>query len=350
MDIFSKEFFDESKNFIATIYTLINKNGSSVKITNFGATILEINVPDKLGDFNNVVAGFNKISKYTENVCYFGATVGRCANRISNGHFAINNVDYYPNVNNGANSLHGGKVGFDKKLFTMVPNDEKLVLHYLSENGEESYPGNLDVNVVFSFDDDNCLTIEYFAKSDKDTLVNLTNHSYFNLTGFKDTIEKSKLYINADYYTPLNQNFVPTGEILAVKGTAFDFKTPKVIATDLYGADPQILLAGGYDHNYVLNNKGDINVPVAAIKDMVSGRCMEVYTTMPGMQLYTGNALDGTLVNANGTVFKKNSAVCFETQHFPNAINTPNFPSPILKKDEVYNHITKYRFSVNNNT
>ena len=315
------------------VYTLANKNGVEVSITNFGGAITSIKAPDRNGVFADVVLGYDTLDDYVKNPRYFGALIGRYANRIAGGKFSLNGVDYQLAQNNGANHLHGGNKGFDKRVWNAAETESGLILEYFSKDGEENYPGDLDVAVSYSLNDQNELRIEYQANTDKDTIINLTNHSYFNLAGH-GTILDHELTLNADSFTPVSDDLIPTGEISAVEGTSMDFRTARTIAT------------GGYDHNFVLKDwkRGSIR-SVARLREPVSGRVMEVLTTQPGIQFYSGNFLDGSLIGKGGVAYEKYAALCLETQHYPDSPNHPNFPTTVLRPGETYNEITVYKFT-----
>ncbi len=326
------------------LYTLTNKNGAQVKISNYGGTITSWVTPDSKGNKSSIVLGFNELKGYLAHPPYFGATIGRYGNRIAKGRFTLNGKTYKLAVNNNANALHGGLKGFDKVVWDAAPladNTPALTLNYLSKDGEEGYPGNLKVSVKFSLSDDDELKLEYNAETDKATPVNLTNHSYFNLTGdVSNTILNHVLMIDADKYTPVDTGLIPTGELKPVKGTPFDFTTPHKIGERI-GQVP-----GGYDHNFVLNKKGTDLDKVAEVTDSISGRKMEVYTTQPGLQFYSGNFLDGSIKTDDGKPIQQHAALCLETQHFPDSPNQPSFPSTILKPGEKYHTVTMYKVSV----
>ncbi len=330
------------------VYTLSNSKGMSAKITNFGGTVLTLMVPDKNGKLDDVVMGFNDISNYMEKGPYFGSIIGRVANRIENSSFELNGKIFNLAKNEGNNHLHGGNTGFDKVVWegkiAERENVECLELMYKSNDGEENYPGNLGVKVTYSITEDNALRIDYYAVSDKDTVVNLTNHSYFNLSGHAHgDILKHELIINADSFTPTDDQCLTTGEIRKVQGTPMDFTVRKAIGTRISSNCRQIEYGNGYDHNFVLNNTG-LDVKAAELYDPESGRIMEVYTTKPGIQLYTGNSLNGTEIGKGGVTYKRRGALCLETQYFPNSLKHPNFPSPVLKAGQIYNHTTIYKF------
>lgn len=327
-----------------SLYTLTNAKGREVTITNYGGTVTSFVTPDKNGKKTSIIIGFDSLQPYLQKPPYFGALVGRYGNRIGDAKFTLDGKTYQLAANNGKNHLHGGLKGFDKVVWdASIINDNvpSLTLKYLSKDGEEGYPGNLNVTVKYTFTDDDGLKIEYSAETDKATPVNLTNHSYFNLTGdVSNTILDHTLMIDADQYTPVDTTLIPTGEIKSVKGTPFDFTSAKKIGR---GMD---LVKGGYDHNWVLNKKDSLQ-KVAELSDSVSGRTMEVYTTQPGLQFYTGNFLDGTFTNRGGAPIKLHTALCLETQHFPDSPNKPNFPSTILKPGEKYHSVTIYKVKLN---
>ncbi len=325
------------------LYTLTNGKGVEVKITNYGGTVTSWMTPDKQGNKSNIVIGFDSLCGYLAKPPYFGATIGRYGNRIGNASFKIDTTTYVLNANDGKNHLHGGPKGFDKVVWDSSPADSgsALTLTYLSKDGEEGYPGNLQVTVKFTLTDDNELLIEYDATTDKPTPVNLTNHSYFNLTGdVVNTILSHRLQVNADRYTPVDKTLIPTGELKPVTGTPFDFLQPHAIGERIAAVD------GGYDHNFILNRKGSELELVATLADSISGRSLEVYTTEPGLQFYSGNFLNGTIKNRDGKAIQQHAALCLETQHFPDSPNKPAFPSTLLKPGEKYHTATKYKVNV----
>jgi aldose 1-epimerase len=324
-------------------YTLTNAGGMQVSILNYGGTVTNLMVPDKDKQMGDVVLGFDSLQGYRQTGNpYFGCLVGRYANRINQGKFSLDGVTYQLAQNNNGNALHGGLKGFDKVVWTVArKTDSSLHLSYTSKDGEEGYPGNLTAIVVYTLQADNSLKIEYSASTDKATPINLTNHCYFNLSAGKDsTILNHHLTINADKYTEVNGQLIPTGKLPDVKGTPMDFTTSKQIGKEIAAVE------GGYDHNWVLNRSGNSLAQVASLHDPLSGRLMEVFTTEPGVQFYTGNFLDGTLHGKNGQVYRKHAALCLETQHFPDSPNQPSFPSAILKPGETYSHTTVFKFSV----
>lgn len=326
------------------LYTLTNSKGNQVQISNYGGTITHWTAPDKAGNKSSIVLGFDSLSGYLAHPPYFGALVGRYGNRIGNAQFTLDGKAYKLAANNGKNSLHGGLKGFDKQVWdASTENDSTpvLTLKYVSKDGEEGFPGNLNVTVQYSLSDEDELKIEYSAETDKATPINLTNHSYFNLTGdVSNTILNHMLQINADNYTPVDTSLITTGEIKSVKGTPFDFTTPMKIGARI----DQV--KGGYDHNFVLNSKDGSLKQAAILTDSISGRQLEVFTTEPGLQFYTGNFLDGTLKNHDGKPINQHAALCMETQHFPDSPNKPGFPSAILKPGAKYHTVTVYKLSV----
>ena len=324
-------------------YTLSNSKGMVVKIMNYGGTITDIMVPDKSGTAGDVILGYDSLSGYTQKGNpYLGALVGRYGNRIANAKFSLDGKTYTLAANNDGNSLHGGNKGFDKVVWNAVQKDNNsLELTYDSKDGEEGYPGNLHAKVVYTVSGDNELKIEYTATTDKPTPVNLTNHTYFNLSGGKSpTIEDHEVMLNAAKYTIVNDKLIPTGALPDVKGTPMDFTTPKKIGKDL------AKVKGGFDHNFVLNKSGSSLTQAATVYDPSSGRYMEMFTTEPGVQFYSGNFLDGTLKGArSGSSLVQHAGMCLEAQHFPDSPNQPSFPSTILKPGETYHQTTVYKFS-----
>jgi aldose 1-epimerase len=327
------------------LYSLTNKNGETVTITNYGGIVTSWVTPDKHGNKSSVIIGMDSLSEYLKKPPYFGALIGRYGNRIGDAKFTLDGKTYQLAANNGKNSLHGGNKGFDKVVWDATPGTDStkpsLTLSYLSKDGEEGYPGNLKVTVVYTLTDDDALNIDYSAETDKATPVNLTNHSYFNLTGSTaNTILNHTLMIDADHYTPVDTSLIPTGKIEPVKGTPFDFTKPEAIGARIDS------VKGGYDHNFVLNRKDSSLQLVAVLSDTLSGRKLEVYTTEPGLQFYSGNFLDGKFSSHDGKPVNFRTALCLETQHFPDSPNKPNFPSTILKPGQKYHSETKYKISV----
>jgi aldose 1-epimerase len=343
MGITSRWFRNTPEGKEIRIFKLTNKAGWSADIATVGGAIVSLHVPDRDGRLDDVTLGYDSIDEYLQPGPFFGAIIGRHANRIENATFQLNGLEYKLAKNNGQNHLHGGPQGFDKKVWNAEVIGDTLQMSYRSVDGEEGYPGNLDVKVIYTFKDDGALVIDYEAVSDRDTVVNLTNHSYFNLAGHDSgDITKHELMIDADRFTPVNDECIPTGEIRDVRGTPMDFTHLKPIGMGLLREDEQIANGGGYDHNWVLNVCGTKAVEVY---EPVSGRVMEVYTTMPGVQFYSGNFLDGSNVGKGGAVYGKRAGLCLETQYFPNALKHPHFPSPILRVGETYNHTTSFKFS-----
>ena len=343
------DFFKNIKGKETTIYVLKNRNGLISEITNYGARIVSLWVPDNNGNFDDIVLGFDNIDDYINaKEKYFGATIGRYGNRIKEGKFLINDKEYYLEKNNGLNHLHGGNMGFSDVVWNAKQIDNQtLELNYFSKNMEEGYPGNLNVKIIYHLNNKDELKIEYFAKTDESTHVNLTHHSFFNLLGAgNETINEHLLYINANSFTPVDETLIPTGNIELVANTPFDFSVPTKIGKRINQEDNQLNYGKGYDHNYVLNNSQSEEIIAAKVYEKISGRTLEVYTNEPGMQFYAGNFLSGT-IGKHGKSYKKRSAFCLETQHFPNSPNQKNFPSTILKPNEEYYSICIYKFSVN---
>ncbi|PYU15071.1 MAG: galactose-1-epimerase [Acidobacteria bacterium] len=335
------------------LYTLTNKNGAEAAITTYGGSVVWLKVPDRDGKLGDVVLGFDSVDGYVSNTSYLGALIGRYGNRIGHAEFKLDGKTYTLAKNNGENTLHGGTKGFNKAVWTAKEIESKdgqaLELSYLSKDGEEGFPGNLHVRVIYTLEDSNALKIEYFATTDKDTVVNLTNHSYFNLAGpgsGSGDILGHILMIEADKFTPVDSGLIPTGELRDVAGTPFDFRKPTPIGARIDSDDEQIKLGGGYDHNFVLRRKAGEAISLAArVVEPKTGRVMEVWTTQPGVQFYTGNFLDGSLHGKGGISYTKRSAFCLETQHFPDSPNKPKFPSTELKPGEHYHTTTIYKFS-----
>jgi aldose 1-epimerase len=334
---------------VGDLYTLKNANGMEVGITNYGGRVVSILVPDRNGKMADVVVGFDNLDGYLGTNPYFGALIGRYGNRIAKAQFKLDGVVYKLAANNGPNALHGGLKGFDKVFWTVRESSENppaLELTYVSKDGEEGYPGTLTVKVVYTLEADNALSIDYHATTDKDTVLNLTNHSYFNLAGQgSGDILKQVMLLNADKFTPVDATLIPTGELKSVEGTPFDFRKPTVIGARINDDNQQLKIAGGYDHDFVLNRKGPGLSLAARAYDPESGRELEVMTTQPGIQFYTGNFLDGTIHGKGGKVVTRRSAFCLETQHFPDSPNQPKFPSSELKPGETYQQTTIYKFS-----
>lgn len=327
-------------------FELRNRNGMSARIMTYGAILTELQVPDRNGKFTNVVQGFDNLRAYLAGHPHFGAVCGRVANRIAKARFTLDGQEYLLANNNGPNHLHGGLIGFDKVLWKAKPlkiddREVSVVFSYISRDGEEGYPGNLDVRVTYTLTDKNELRIDYSATTDKATPVNVTNHSYFNLAGNGDVLGH-EMFITADRYTPVDDELIPTGEIAPVKGTPLDFTKPEMIGARIEQLKPK---PGGYDHNFVLNDEGKSLALAARVREPKSGRVMEVLTTEPGIQLYTGNFLQGQVRGLNGEPSLQHSGFCLETQHFPDSVNRPNFPSTILRTGKIYKSTTVFKFS-----
>lgn len=330
------------------LYNLKNTNGAIVQITNYGGKIVSIIVPDRDGNFDDIVTGYDNIDGYINGDNSFGATIGRYGNRIANGKFELDGVEYTLAKNNGKNHLHGGLKNFSNTVWDVQENetnDQKLTLHYVSKDGEEGYPGNLEVRVVFSLTNENELIIDYYATTDKTTIVNLTNHSYFNLAGGDfEAIYNHELQISATQFVPAAKDLIPLGELWDVANTPMDFNSPSPIGKRINEEYEQLKHGGGYDHNYVLNNEKGELIKYAEVYEQKSGRLMECLTTEPGVQLYTANHFNGSQVGKNGIKYNKQSAFCLETQHYPDSPNQPQFPSTVLTPDEMYKTTTIYKF------
>lgn len=333
------------------LFILKNSKGNEVAITNYGGALVAIMVPDRNGKRANVIQGHDNIQDVINSPePYLSTLIGRYGNRIAKGRFTLHGKEYFVPVNNGPNALHGGKKGFNARVWDPeLMNDHTLVLHYVAAYGEEGYSGELKTTVVYTWTDDDELHIDYMASTNKKTVINLTSHGFFSLSGIANptpTIDNLLCQINADYYLPIDDTSIPTGEIRFVKGTPFDFTTPKEVGRDIDADDEQIKNGAGYDHCYVLNKKEEGELSFAAkITEPVSGRTMEVYTTEPGVQLYTDNWADG-YKGQHGATFPHRSGICFECQHFPDTPNHPYFPSVVLNPGEQYKQKTIYRFGV----
>ncbi|HOU14468.1 MAG TPA: aldose epimerase family protein [Anaerolineae bacterium] len=332
------------------LYTLVNAQGMTATITNYGGIVVSLTAPDRDGNFADVVLGFDTLQEYVEHSPFFGCLVGRFGNRIANGKFTLKGVEYVLAQNDGQNHLHGGLRGFDKKVWTAqaleMPDGPALKLTYTSPDGEEGYPGALSVTVVYALTNDNALAIDYTATTDKATVVNLTNHSYFNLSaGAAATILDHVMMINADTFTPVDGTLIPTGEIRLVAGTPLDFRTPTPIGARINADDAQLKFGGGYDHNWIVNGEpGELRL-AARVYEPTSGRVMEVHTTEPAMQFYAGNFLPPSLKGKGGRVYVWRGGLCLETQHYPDSPNKPEFPSTTLEPGQVYETTTVYKFS-----
>jgi aldose 1-epimerase len=332
------------------LYTLKSARGVEATIATYGGAVVSLKAPDKSGALADVVLGFDTVEGYLENRPYFGAIIGRYGNRIAKGRFKLDGVEYTLARNNGENHLHGGVKGFNRALWKATDRSSadasRLELTYTSKDGEEGYPGTLTAKVTYALTDANELRIDYEATSDKNTVVNLTNHSYFNLAGQGDgDILGHEVMIDADRFTPVDAGLIPTGELRPVEGTPFDFRKPTAIGARIEAKDEQISLGKGYDHNFVLNGGGGAPRLAARVVEPKSGRVLEVLTTEPGLQFYTGNFLDGSVTGKGGKVYKHRYGFCLETQHFPDSPNQPKFPSTVLKGGGRYQTTTLFRFS-----
>lgn len=346
-----KDYGTTSEGKTVELYTLRNTNGMEVDIITYGGRITGLSVPDRDGKFSNVVLGFDTLEQYEKENPFFGALVGRYGNRIANAKFSLNGKEYSLAANNGPNNLHGGLKGFDKVVWKVEATDENenaiLKLGYLSTDMEEGFPGNLKTTVTYTLTKDNTLQVAYEATTDQPTVVNLTQHSYFNLSGdFSKTIMDHEVSLEADQLVPVDENLIPTGELMDVAGTPFDFRSPKSIGRDINADNDQINKGGGYDHCWVLKGQDTGLRTVAKVYDPETGRVMEVATTEPGVQLYTGNFLDGTLPRPDGGTFGKRSGLCLETQHYPDSPNQPDFPSVTLNPGEKYSTATYFKFGI----
>jgi len=331
------------------LYVLKNKNGMEVCVTNYGARVVSIMVPDRDGKMEDVVNGFSTIKEYMDRPQNFGATIGRYIGRILNATFTLDSVTYHLSPNTGPHSAHGGNPGFAAKIWQAEQLDPSAVkLSYLSVDGENGFPGNLDVYMVYRLTDDNELDITYEAKTDKPTVVNLSHHSFFNISGdLRSTIEDEILYVNADYFTPYDSTKCVTGEFAAVEGTPFDFNIPRHIGDGMDEDHPQLEISrGGYDHCWVLNTGGDVTKPAASVYDEKSGRILEVYTSEPGLHIYAAGGLKGVMVGKQGIAYPKYNSVCLETMHFQDSPNKPHFPTTVLRPGEKYNSRCIYKFDV----
>jgi aldose 1-epimerase len=348
----SKDAFGKTQDGTAVdLYTLTNAGGMKVKITTYGGIVTAIEVPDRAGRLGDVVLGFDKLDEYLKGHPSFGTIPGRYANRIAKARFTLNGKEYKLFANNGENSLHGGQKGFDKYVWKAreVPakNGVALEVSHLSPDGDEGYPGTLTAKVVYTLTNANELRMDYSATSDQDTVVNLTNHSYFNLKGEGNgDILDHELMLNADRFTPVNAGLIPTGELRAVKGTPFDFSKAEKIGARIESGDEQMKIGRGYDHNYIVNGKAGALRLAARASEATSGRILEVWTTEPGVQLYTGNFLDGSRTGKSGKTYVRRGGFCLETQHYPDSPNQPSFPSTVLKKGGRYQTTTIFKFSV----
>ena len=330
------------------LYILRNKNNMEVCITNFGGRIVSVMVPDKDGQMRDVVLGFDSIQDYISKPSDFGASIGRYANRINQGKFTLDGVEYQLPRNNYGHCLHGGPQGFQYRVYDAVQlNPQELQLTYVAKDGEEGFPGNITCKVLMKLTDDNAIDIQYEAETDKPTIVNMTNHSYFNLDGDAGSNAEHLLTIDADYYTPVDSTFMTTGEIVPVEDTPMDFRTPMPVGERINDFDfVQLKNGNGYDHNWVLNAKGDINRRAASLKSQKTGIVLDVYTNEPGVQVYAGNFLDGSLTGKKGITYNQRASVCLETQKYPDPPNKPEWPSAVLRPGEKYMSQCIFKFSV----
>ncbi len=347
----SKPFGQLKDGTKVTLYTLKNKQGFEMSVMNYGGVIVSMLVPDKNGVVEDVTLGYDSLTDYEDNRQFFGALIGRYGNRIAKGKFSLDGKEYSLATNNGVNHLHGGILGFDRVVWNIEVISSgvnpSLLLTYLSKDGEEGYPGNLKVEVTYTLTEENEVRIEYKATTDKKTIVNLTQHAYFNLTGnVKGDILGHELMIAADRFLPVDETLIPTGELKSVSGTPFDFNTSATIGTRINDDNEQLKFGLGYDHCWVLNDASDSLKKVATIYEPVSGRQMDTYTTEPALQFYSGNFLSDKVIGKKGTVYNQRSALCLETQHYPDSPNQPSFPSVVLDPQGTYHTVTVYKFSV----
>lgn len=348
-DLLNKEAFEKEIDGKQTsLYLLENANGIKVYITNYGARVVSLLTPDKEGECADIVLGFDSIDSYLKDKMYLGCIVGRYANRIKDGKFTIDGQEYNLFLNDGPNTLHGGQKGFDKRVWDAVQEGNTLTLSYLSPDGEEGYPGNLEIKKIYTLTDENELKMEYEAETDKATIVNLSHHSYFNLKGEGDTtILDHYLMAAADYFTPVDSTLIPTGEIRPVVNTPFDFTKAKQIGQDIGIENEQLKFGLGYDHNWILN-KDSANALTLAVKlwEETTGRVMEIYTTEPAFQFYCGNFMDGSVTGKSGKPYKYRAALAIEPQHYPDSPNHPEFPSTVLRPGEKYRQLSVLKFSI----
>jgi len=345
-----KTSFGEADGKPVELFTLRNDKGAEAKISNYGGIVTSLKVRDRDGKLGDVVLGYDGLNGYLKSTPYFGALVGRYGNRIAKGKFTLNRKESKLAVNNGPNALHGGLKGFDKVAWDVVSSKAvdggaKLTLHYVSKDGEEGYPGNLDVTAVYTLTADNALRLDYTATTDKDTVLSLTHHSYFNLAGSGDVLNH-QVQIYADKFTPVDKELIPLGELRSLDGSPLDFRHAEKIGARINSSDEQIKLGNGYDHNYVLSKpEGQLGL-AARVYEETSGRLMEVWTTEPGVQFYTGNFLDGKITGKGGWTYQFRNGFCFEPQHFPDSPNHPQFPTTVLKPGQTYKNTIIYKFSV----
>ncbi len=348
-DEISERAFGQTKEGTrVSLFTLRNARGAEARISNYGGLVISLKVPDRNGKLVVVVLGYDNLASYLKETPYFGALIGRYGNRIAKGKFTLDGKEYTLAVNNGPNALHGGLKGFDKVVWApsvlTTPNGPGLKLAYLSRDGEEGYPGNLSVTVVYTLTEDNALRVDYTATTDKSTVINLTQHSYFNLAG-KGDILNHVVMIPADKFTPVDSTLIPSGELRPVEGTPFDFRIPTAIGARIGQNDEQLKFGNGYDHNFVINKPfGDLGL-MARVYEPVTGRVLEVLSTEPGLQFYSGNFLDGKITGKYGQVYNFRHGFCMEPQHYPDSPNKPEFPSVVLKPGETYRNTILFKFS-----
>jgi aldose 1-epimerase len=347
----SKSFGQLKDGTKVALYTLKNKRGFEMSVMNYGGVIVSMLAPDKNGVVEDITLGYDSLSDYEDNRQFFGALIGRYGNRIAKGKFSLDGKEYSLATNNGVNHLHGGIAGFDRVIWNIevkkMAENPSLLLTYVSKDGEEGYPGNLKVEVTYTLTEDNEVRIEYKATTDKRTIVNLTQHAYFNLSGnVKSDILGHELMIAADRFLPVDETLIPTGELKSVSGTPFDFNAFTTIGARINDINEQLKFGLGYDHCWVLNDASDSLKKVATIYEPVSGRQMDTYTTEPALQFYSGNFLSDKVIGKKGTVYNQRSALCLETQHYPDSPNQPSFPSVVLDPQATYNTVTVYKFSV----
>ena len=351
MDIKKEAFGKTADGKAVDLYTLTNANGLVAKVTNYGAIVTELWVPDRNGNLGDVVQGYDTLDGYIQDTSYFGSIVGRVGNRTAKGKFTLDGKEYTLAKNdNGINHLHGGNVGFNKVVWeaSQVRKDDAVgvKLTYLSKDGEEGYPGNFNCTVLYTLTNNDELRIDYEATTDKPTVHNVTHHGYFNLAGHGESdILSHELMMDADNITPVDKDLIPTGKLMPVAGTPFDFTKSTAIGARIDADDQQLKFGGGYDHNWALNNTDGSYAKVGSLYDSGSGRVMDIYTTEPGLQFYSGNFLDGTATGKGGKVYEHRYALCLETQHFPDSANQPEFPSIVLRPGETYKSTTAFKFS-----
>lgn len=336
---------------VVNLYTIKNFSGTKIELIEYGAILRNVYTVDIYGKFEDIVLGYETLEDYVKDSFYFGAIVGRYANRIAKGKFTIGDKIYNLACNDGENHLHGGIKGFNKVIWDSHINNEKensVIFKYLSKDGEEGYPGNVNLEVTYSLSEDDELIVEYFGSTDKTTVLNPSHHSYFNLTGkLTESILHHTLIINADNFTPVNSNLLPTGEIKEVNGSALDFRTEKSIGEHINNSEEQLILAGGYDHNFILNDYSqDKLIYAARVKEKNSGRILDVYTDQPGVQFYSGNFLNDKIIGKDGISYNHRTGFCLETQHYPDSPNNITFPPIVLQPGEKYKQKTIYRFSI----